>query len=57
MVLVNFKGCTVSNEIRTMVETYYVGNIMLSPNNIQGRDIVARVTIIAMRRCCNSEGC
>lgn len=44
MVLVNFKGCTVSNEIRTMIETYYVGNIMLSSNNIQDASQLANLT-------------
>ena len=57
MVLVNFKGCTVSNEIRTMIETYYVGNIMLSSNNIQGMNSVTRAIMIAMRRYLNGEYC
>lgn len=36
MILVDFNGCTVTHEIRTMIETFYVGNIMLSSKNIQG---------------------
>lgn len=36
MFLVNFSGCTVTNEIRTMIETFYVGNILLSHRNIEG---------------------
>ena len=57
MVLVNFKGCTVSKGIRTMIETYYVGNIMLSPDNIRGRNTVTRATMIIICRCRNSKGC
>lgn len=36
MFLVRFTGSTVTNEIRTMIETYYVGNIMLSHRNMEG---------------------
>lgn len=37
MILVNFKGCTVTDDIRLMIETFYVGGIMLSAQNIEGK--------------------
>ncbi|KAF8471912.1 glycoside hydrolase superfamily [Kalaharituber pfeilii] len=44
MILINFDGYTVTNEIRTMIENYYVGNIVLSHKNIRDGPQVAVLT-------------
>ena len=36
MFAVPFSGCTVTNDIRTMIETYFVGNIILEHRNMEG---------------------
>lgn len=37
MIMVGFDGISVTPEIRMMIEKYYVGNIILTRRNIQGR--------------------
>lgn len=36
MIVVDFSGYTVTNELRRLIEEYYVGNILLSHKNIEG---------------------
>lgn len=36
MVMVVFDGLSVTPDIQTMIEKYYVGNILLTARNIQG---------------------
>lgn len=37
MIMVGFDGLSVTPEIRMMIEKYYVGSIILTRRNIQGR--------------------
>lgn len=44
MMLVNFKGRTVTDDLRSMIETFYVGGFMLSSQNIEDGPQLANLT-------------